>query len=82
MTISELFAKGVRQFRDPKWNEQAYLEFTYVDEAQKLHGPVLRLVDPPGQEAMNIPIGSQELLHIYCDGDGWEEFMPQGGEKT
>jgi len=70
--ISELAKKGIKKVRLPHWNKNAYLEIHITKSGR--YGPWGRIVDPHGQKASGIPIGSQKILIMEDTDDRWEPF--------
>jgi hypothetical protein len=75
MTLREAFAKQIERVRNPKWGPQTYMKFTFEPQGAL---PWVALVDPPGQQALGIDVGSQrffypQLLTQFGD-DEIEEF--------
>ena len=58
MTLREAIANKVGRVRDPNWNPQAYFKLEYDENGHLL--PWATLVDPIGQRALGIEVGSQK----------------------
>lgn len=76
MTIREAIRLGVRRVRMPSWNSQAYLELPSDG------GVWATLYDPPSQNALGIPVGSQRMLVSNIDNDCSYEPFPAPPEES
>jgi hypothetical protein len=73
ITVKEAKEKQIRRIRMPNWNPKAYLKLDFTPDG--LCGPWVSLYDEDGQNALNIPVGSQKvLIFSIIDAVGYEIY--------
>ena len=76
MTILKVTEKGIEKIRLAHWaNPRAHIALTKLGDG--LYGPWAFLHDDVAQPAMGIPVGSQEILTVEIEGDGWSEYREE-----
>lgn len=81
MTFQDALAQRLPRIRLPLWsNPDAYLRLPLL--ADGMHGPWVELYDARGQEACDIPVGTQRLLTFSLEADGRSDYEPYLGTPS